>query len=106
VDRIFALDVGNESQTHQYDLSETVRIASTTMCIVASFKRDECEIRRVIAFEFGERRTARLVNSSTPPRRTVVETASSRRQAIVLEDILDTLSLRKGMVRGRKIVVG
>src|SRR5438094_10499635 len=34
------LTVGNESQTRQYDLSETVHIASTTMRIVASFKRN------------------------------------------------------------------
>src|SRR5206468_1208607 len=53
------LTVGNESQTHQYDLSETVRIASSTMRIVASFKRDDARIRRVIASKYGERRTAR-----------------------------------------------
>src|SRR5256886_10960859 len=79
------LTVGNEQETHHYDLSKTVRIASTTMRIVASFKRDDARIRRVIASKFGERRTARtghLLHTST---KTVVAAAVQQRQAIVFE---------------------
>src|SRR5467141_892835 len=97
------LTVGNESQTHQYDLSETVRIASTTMRIVASFKRDDARIRRVIASKFGERRTARTGHLLHTATRTVVETAVQRRQAIVLEDIRGIRCLyRKGNGQTRK----
>src|SRR2546425_8671418 len=35
------LTVGNDEETHHYDLSQTVRISSTTTRIVASFKRDD-----------------------------------------------------------------
>src|SRR5467141_1398370 len=97
------LTVGNESQTHQYDLSETVRIASTTMRIVASFKRDDARIRRVIASKFGERRTARTGHLLHTATRTVVETAVQRREAIVLEDIRGIRALyRKGNGQTRK----
>src|SRR5467141_3894440 len=97
------LTVGNESQTHQYDLSETVRIASTTMRIVASFKRDDARIRRVIASKFGERRTARTGHLLHTATRTVVETAVQQRQAIVLEDIRGIRCLyRKGNGQTRK----
>src|SRR5207302_7436108 len=53
------LTVGNDEETHHYDLSETVRIASTTMRRVSSFKRDDAKIRKVIVSKYGERRTAR-----------------------------------------------
>src|SRR5881296_430904 len=96
------LTVGNESQTHQYDLSETVHIA-TTMRIVASFKRDDARIRRVIASKFGERRTARTGHLLHTATKTVVETAVQLRQAIVLEDILGIRRLyRKGNGQGRR----
>src|SRR6267143_883371 len=97
------LTVGNESQTHQYDLSETVRIAKTTVRIVASFKRDDVRIRRVIASKYGLRRTARtgyLLHNST---KTVIEAAVQQRQAIVLEDIRGIRCLyRKGNGQTRK----
>src|SRR2546425_12851324 len=53
------LTVGNDQETRHHDLSETVRIASTTMHIVASFKRDDARIRSVISSKHGKRRTAR-----------------------------------------------
>src|SRR5256712_9446379 len=53
------LTVGNEEETSHYDLSETVRVASTTVRIVASFRRDDARIRTVIASKHGQRRTAR-----------------------------------------------
>ena len=53
------LTVGNDQETRHYDLSKTVRIASTTMRIVASFRRDDARIRGAIASKYGERRTAR-----------------------------------------------
>src|SRR5213593_3771427 len=53
------LTVGNEEETRHYDLSETVRMASTTVRIVASFRRDDSRIRTGIASRYGMRRTAR-----------------------------------------------
>src|SRR5467141_1341854 len=43
------LTVGNDDQTSHYDLSKTVRIASATTNIVASFRRDDARIRTRIA---------------------------------------------------------
>jgi putative transposase len=111
------LTVGNDQETHHYDLSKTVRIASTTMRIasttmriasttmriVASFKRDDVRIRTGIASKYGERRTARtghLLHTST---KTVVALAVQQRQAIVLEDIRGIRALyRKGNGQTRK----
>jgi len=80
-----------------------VRIASTTMRIVASFKRDDARIRRVIASKYGLRRTARtgyLLHTAT---KTVVEAAVQRREAIVLENIHGIRALyRKGNGQNRK----
>jgi putative transposase len=104
VDRILRnLTVGNDQETHQYDLSETVRIASTTMRIVASFKRDDVRIRRVIASKYGERRIARAGHFLHTATKTVVEAAFQQRQAIVLEDIRGIRCLyRKGNGQGRR----
>src|SRR5256886_13871677 len=97
------LTVGNESQTHQYDLSKIVRIASTTMRMVASFKRDDARIRRVIASKFGERRTARTGHLLHTATKTIVSLAIARREAIVLENIEGIRSLyRKGNGQGRR----
>src|SRR5467141_4712247 len=97
------LTVGNDQETHHYDLSKTVRIASTTMRIVASFKRDDARIRKVIASKYGERRTARTGHLLHTATKTVVETAVQHRQAIVLEDIRGIRRLyRKGNGQGRK----
>jgi len=97
------LTVGNEEETRHYDLSETVRMASTTMRIVASFKRDDARIRRVIASKYGMRRTARtdyLLHNAT---KTIVTLAVKRREAIVLEDIRGIRCLyRKGNGQGRR----
>ena len=43
------LTVGNDQGTRRYDLSETVRIARTTVRITGSFRRDDTRIRREIA---------------------------------------------------------
>ena len=97
------LTVGNDEETHHYDLSKTVRIASTTMRIVASFKRDDVRIRKVIASKYGLRRTARTGHLLHTATKTVVETAVQRRQAIVLEDIRGIRALyRKGNRQGRR----
>ena len=97
------LTVGNDEETHHYDLSKTVRIASTTMRIVASFKRDDVRIRKVIASKYGLRRTARTGHLLHTATKTVVETAVQRRQAIVLEDIRGIRALyRKGNGQGRR----
>jgi putative transposase len=97
------LTVGNDQETRHYDLSETVRIASTTMRIVASFKRDDARIRRVIASKYGMRRTARTDHLLHTATKTVVEAAVQRREAIVLEDIRGIRALyRKGNGQNRK----
>jgi putative transposase len=97
------LTVGNDEETRHYDLSETTRIASTTMRIVASFKRDDVRIRRVIASKYGERRTARTGHLLHTATKTVVEAAVQRRQAIVLENIQGIRALyRKGNGQGRR----
>jgi putative transposase len=97
------LTVGNDQETHQYDLSETVRIAGTTMRIVASFKRDDARIRRVIASKYGMRRTARTGHLLHNATKTIVTLAVKGREAIVLEDIRGIRCLyRKGNGQGRK----
>jgi putative transposase len=97
------LTVGNESQIRYYDLSETVRIAKTTACIVASFKRDDDRIRISIASKYGQRRTARTGHILHNATKTIVERAVQRREAIVLEDICEIRFLyRKGNYQNRK----
>src|SRR5206468_1330732 len=81
------LTVGNDEETRHYDLSETVRIASTTMHIVASFRRDDARIRTVIASKYGLRRTARTGHLLHNATRTIVALAVQQRTAIVLENI-------------------
>ncbi|OLE59858.1 MAG: hypothetical protein AUG17_00580 [Crenarchaeota archaeon 13_1_20CM_2_53_14] len=91
------LTVGNDQETRHYDLSKTVRIASTTMRIVASFRRDDARIRGAIASKYGERRTARTGHLLHTTTKTIVALAVQRRQAIVLEDIRGIRALyRKG----------
>jgi len=97
------LTVGNDQETRHYDLSKTVRIASTTMRIVASFKRDDARIRSVIASKYGERRTARTGHLLHATTSMIVAVAVQRRQALVLENIQGIRALyRKGNGQGRK----
>jgi putative transposase len=97
------LTVGNDEGTRHYDLSETLRIASTTMHIVASFKRDDARIRTGIASKYGQRRTARTGQLLHNVTKTIVTLAVQRREAIVLEDIRGIRCLyRKGNGQGRK----
>src|SRR3989441_1294546 len=97
------LTVGNDQETRHYDLSETLRIASTTMRIVASFKRDDVRIGRVIASNYGMRRTARTGHLLHNATKTIVTLAVKRREAIVLEDIRGIRCLyRKGNGQTRK----
>jgi putative transposase len=97
------LTVGNSQETHHYDLSKTVRISSTTMRIVASFKRDDARIRTGIASRYGERRTARTGHLLHGATKSIVAMAVERREAIVLENIEGIRSLyRKGNGQGRK----
>jgi len=97
------LTVGNDEETQHYDLSETVRIASTTMRIVASFKRNDARTRRAVASKYGERRTARTGHLLHTATKTAITVAVQRREAIVLEDIRGIRSLyRKGNGQGRK----
>jgi len=97
------LTVGNDKETHHYDLSETVRIASTTIRIVASFKRDDTRIRTGIASKYGERRTTRTGHLLHTATKTIVAAAVEQRQAIVLENIHGIRALyRKGNGQNRK----
>jgi putative transposase len=97
------LTVGNDQETRHYDLSKCVRIANTTVRILASFTRNDDRIRTVIASRYGQRRTARtgqLLHNTT---KTIVALAVQRRTAIVLENIEGIRSLyRKGNGQGRK----
>ena len=97
------LAVGNDDQTTHYDLSKTVRIASTTTRIVASFTRDDNRIKTRIASKYGGRRisrTAHLLHNAT---KTIVAFAIQRRTAVVLENIEGIRSLyRRGNGQGRK----
>src|SRR5437667_3544754 len=75
----FETSVGNDEQTTHYDLSKTVRIASTTTRIVASFTRDDNRIKTRIASKYGGRRisrTAHLLHNAT---KTIVALAVQRR---------------------------
>jgi putative transposase len=95
--------VGNEQETRHYDLSETVHIASTTMRIVASFKRDDDRIRGEIASKYGQRRTTRTGHLLHTATKAIVTLAVQRRTALVLENIEGIRSLyRKGNGQGRK----
>ena len=97
------LTVGNDDQTRHHDLSKTVRIAKTTMRIVASFKRDDHRTRGIIASKYGERRTARTGHLLHNVTKTIVTVAVKRREAIVLEEIRGIRCLyRKGNGQGTK----
>jgi putative transposase len=97
------LTVGNDEETVRYDLSETVRIAKTTVHIVGSFKRNDVRTRGIIASKYGQRRTARTGHLLHNATKTIVQLAVKRREAIVLEDIRGIRCLyRKGNGQGRK----
>jgi putative transposase len=81
------LTVGNERRVVQYDLSDMVRVAETTVRIVSSFKRDDFRIRKKIASKYGQRRrnrTRHLLHSTT---KEIIKDAVERRAALVLENI-------------------
>jgi len=97
------LTVGNDVETRHYDLSETVRIAKTTVRIIASFRRDDARIRTEIASKYGQRRTARTDHVLHNATKTIVKLAARRREAIVLEEIRGIRALyRKGNGQTRK----
>jgi len=97
------LTVGNDQQTRQYDLSKCVRIAKTTVRIVASFTRDDDRIRTVIASRYGQRRTSRTGHLLHNATKTIIAVAVQRREAIVLENIEGIRSLyHKGNGQARK----
>jgi putative transposase len=97
------LTVGNENQIRYHDLSKTVRIARTTVRIVASFRRDDVRIRRRIAFKYGVRRTTRTGHILQNVTKTIVERGGQRKEAIVFEDIRGIRCLyRKGNGQGTK----
>jgi putative transposase len=97
------LTIGSDEQTNNYDLSETVRIAKTTVRILASLRRDDARTRTGIASKYGQRRTARTGHLLHTATKTIVTVAVQRREAIVLEDIQGIRCLyRKGNGQNRK----
>ena len=81
------LTVGNDQGTSYYDLSKCVRIAKTTVRIVASFTRDDARLRTGLASRYGQRRTDRTGHIIHNATKTIVAVAVQRREAIVLENI-------------------
>jgi putative transposase len=80
-----------------------VRIAKTTVRIVASFTRDDDRIRTEIASRYGGRRTFRTGHLLHNATKTIVAVAIRQKTAIVLENIEGIRSLyRKGNGQGRK----
>ena len=101
------LTVGNDEYSHHYDLSETMRIAKTTVRIVASFRRDDARTRRSVASKYGQRRTARVGHLLHNATKTIVAVAAQPREAIVLENIQGIRSLyEKGDGQVGSIVAG
>jgi putative transposase len=97
------LTFGNDEETGQYDLSKCVRIAKTTVSIVASFTRDDARTKKRVASKYGRRRTSRTGHLLHDATKTIVALAVQRRTAIVLENIEGIRSLyRKGNGQGRK----
>src|SRR2546421_2444791 len=97
------LTVGNDQETSRYDLSKCVRVANTTVRIVASFTRDDDRTRTKIASKYGRRRTSRTGHILHTATKTIVAVAVQQRTAIVLENIEGIRSLyRKGNGQGRK----
>ncbi|HVH15670.1 MAG TPA: transposase [Candidatus Angelobacter sp.] len=97
------LTVGNDEHSHHHDLSETVRIAKTTVRIVASFRRDDARERRNIASKYGRRRTARTNHLLHTATKTIVAVAAERGEAIVMENIQNIRCLyRKGNGQRRR----
>ncbi|HVH14603.1 MAG TPA: transposase [Candidatus Angelobacter sp.] len=97
------LTVGSDQETTHYDLSETARIASTTVRIVSSFRRNDERVRTAIASKYGRRRTARTGHLLHNATKTIVTLALQHKTAIVLENIEGIRSLyRKGNGQGRK----
>src|SRR5436189_980794 len=104
VDRNFRnLTVGNDQETSRYDLSKCVRIANSTVRIVASFTRDDARTRTTLASKYGQRRTTRTSHLLHNATKTIVALAVQRKTAIVLENIEGIRSLyRKGNGQGRR----
>jgi putative transposase len=97
------LTVGNDHETSRYDLSKCVRIAKTTVRIIASFARDDDRIRTGLASRHGQRRTDRTGHLLHNATKTIVATAVQRKTAIVLENIESIRCLyRRGNGQGRK----
>jgi len=97
------LTTGNEHETCQHDLTKCVRIANTTVRIVASFTRDDDRIRTAIASRYGQRRTSRTSHLLHNATKAIVTLAVQRKTAIVLENIEGIRSLyRKGNGQGRR----
>ena len=97
------LTVGNDDQTHHYNLSETIRVAKVTTRIVSSFKRNDVRIREVVASKYGRRRANRTRHVLHNVTKRIIDIAAQQRTAIVLENIEGIRSLyRKGNGQGRK----
>jgi len=95
------LTVGNDNRVVHYDLSDTVKIAQTTVGVVGSFKRNDSRIRKEIASKYGRRRRNRIQHLLHKVTKQIVDKALERRQAIILENIEGIRMLyRKGNGQG------
>jgi putative transposase len=95
------LTVGNDNRVVQYDLSDTVKIAQTTVGVVGSFKRNDSRIRKEVASKYGRRRRNRIQHLLHNVTKQIVDKALERRQAIILENIEGIRMLyRKGNGQG------
>jgi putative transposase len=95
------LTVGNDNRVVQYDLSDTVRIAETTVDVVRSFKRSDPRIRGKIASKYGRRRRNRIQHLLHNATKRIVDEALEQRQSIVIENLEGIRRLyRKGNGQG------
>jgi putative transposase len=97
------LTVGNDNRVVQYDLSDAVRIADTTVDIMRSFRRNDARIQSSIASKYGRRRRNRIQHLLHDATKRIVEDALEHRQFIVIENLEGIRRLyRKGNGKGRR----
>ena len=94
--------VGNYEKVTYYDMTKIVEIADNTRNIVASFKRDDARIRRLVSSKYGRRRTERTRRIIHGVTKRIVQEAKANKQAIVFEELRGIRNLyRRGNGQGR-----
>ena len=96
------LAVGNDDKVTFYDMTKVVEIGENTRSIVASFRRDDVRMRRLISSKYGTRRTERVKQIIHGVTKRVVQEAKAKKQAIIFEEIRGIRNLyRKGNGQGK-----